>query len=112
MTVQLPHSVDSRQIIETVTEEFPAAEIRAQRQVTRPADELGHVAAAFEETLTDRQRSVLETAYFAGHFEWPRDSSGQEIAESLDISPATFSQHLRAAQNKVFGALLERTATG
>jgi len=62
--------------------------------------------SAFHEDLTDRQRTVVKTAYYAGYFEWPRDSSGEEIAESLDIAPATFSQHLRTAENRIFGALL------
>lgn len=57
--------------------------------------------------LTDRQRAAVEAAYFSGFFEWPRDSSGEEVAESLDITSPTFHQHVRAAENKVFTALFD-----
>jgi predicted DNA binding protein len=40
--------------------------------------------------------------YSAGLFEWPRQSTGQELAERLGISPPTFNQHLRAAERLVF----------
>jgi len=59
------------------------------------------------DTLTDRQQSVLETAYAAGYFEWPRDSSGEEVAETLGISPPTFHQHLRVGQQKLMDALFD-----
>jgi predicted DNA binding protein/ActR/RegA family two-component response regulator len=54
--------------------------------------------------LTDRQRQVLELAVEAGYFERPRHNNTGELAESLDISRSTFTQHLRAAQRKLFEA--------
>ena len=54
--------------------------------------------------LTDRQRQVLELAVEAGYFERPRHNNTGELADTLDISRATFTQHLRAAQRKVFAA--------
>jgi predicted DNA binding protein len=61
--------------------------------------------------LTDRQRTALEAAYFSGIFEWPRHSSGEEVAESLGVSSPTFHQHVRAAEKKIFGALLEDSSS-
>jgi len=58
------------------------------------------VAATDE--LTDRQRQVLELAVEAGYFERPRHNNTGELADALDISRATFTQHLRAAQRKLF----------
>ncbi|MFP9060717.1 helix-turn-helix domain-containing protein [Natrialbaceae archaeon A-chndr2] len=58
--------------------------------------------------LTDRQRQVLELAVEAGYFERPRHNNTGELADTLDISRATFTQHLRAAQRKLFAAEIHR----
>ena len=52
--------------------------------------------------LTDRQRQVLELATSAGYFERPRRNNTEALAEMLDITRSTFTQHLRAAQRKMF----------
>jgi predicted DNA binding protein len=105
MTIQLPQSVEVRQIIDTVQEAYPSAKARAQRQVVRTDEGPGRVVSAFEEELTDRQRSVLQSAYYAGYFEWPRNSTAEDVANSLGVSSPTVSQHLRAAEKKIFSAL-------
>ncbi|WP_263654209.1 helix-turn-helix domain-containing protein [Halomicrobium urmianum] len=38
--------------------------------------------------------------------EWPREASGEEVAESLDVSSPTFNQHLRNAQQKRLDVVL------
>lgn len=58
--------------------------------------------------LTDRQRQVLELAIEAGYFERPRHNNTGELADTLGISRATFTQHLRAAQRKLFAADIHR----
>ncbi|MFC6825977.1 PAS domain S-box protein [Halopelagius fulvigenes] len=109
MTVHLPVGTDVRDAIERVQSAYPAARVRAQRQVDRTERGPNRIVSALNEELTDRQRSVLESAYFSGFFEWPRESSGQEVANSLGISAPTFSQHIRSAENKIFAALFERS---
>jgi len=56
--------------------------------------------------LTDRQLEVLSHAFHAGYFERPRGASATELAEQFDVARATLTQHLRAAQRKVFSGLL------
>ena len=56
--------------------------------------------------LTDRQREVLEVAFAAGYFERPRRTNTEELADALGISRSTVTQHLRAAERKLFGSLL------
>jgi len=56
--------------------------------------------------LTDRQLEVLQHAFHAGYFERPRGASATELAEQFDVARATLTQHLRAAQRKVFSELL------
>ena len=58
--------------------------------------------------LTDRQREVLQVAHEMGYFEYPRDANASEIAETLDIQPSTFTEHLNAAQSKLLDELLVR----
>ena len=49
---------------------------------------------------------TIETAYSAGYFEWPRESSGEAVADLLDITQPTFNKHLRAAEREAFSLLL------
>lgn len=58
--------------------------------------------------LTDRQLEVLRAAYDAGYYERPRETTGKEIADQLDISVATFSQHVRVAEQRLLGILFEQ----
>jgi predicted DNA binding protein len=43
--------------------------------------------------------------YLLYYFEWPRATAGEAVAESLDITHPTFSQHLQTAERMVFAAL-------
>ena len=52
--------------------------------------------------LTDRQREVVRTAQRLGYFEHPREASATEVADAIGIARATFSEHLAAAQRRVF----------
>lgn len=40
---------------------------------------------------------VLGTAYFAGFFDWPRASTGEDVAELLGVPQPTVNRHLRLA---------------
>ena len=104
LTVQLAPSADVNRFIDIVQEQYPAMEMVTRHQRVRTDDE-GESDAVCE-ALTDSQRTALEAAYHSGFFEWPRDSAGEDVADSLGIAPPTFSQHLRKAQKKVVGAVL------
>ncbi|WP_435157369.1 PAS domain S-box protein [Haladaptatus sp. DFWS20] len=110
MRIHLAPSMDVRAIINTVQEEYPTAELLAQRQVSSTDDPIVQLERLLEENLTDRQWTSLNAAYNSGFFEWPRPTPGKDIAESLDISSPTFHQHLRAAERKVFDAVLKSSA--
>ena len=106
MTLQLSTGANVRQVIEAVTAEYPSATMLRRQQVTKDSD-LPRPADTLLSDLTDRQRATLQAAYHAGFFEWPRDASGEDVAESLQVSPPTFHQHLRKAEGKVFTALFD-----
>jgi PAS domain S-box-containing protein len=107
MTVELPPDAPVREVVEEVREAYPAAEILAQRHTTaeRDADSRNHVD--LEEVLTDRQFAALQAAYFGGFFEWPRESTGEEVADALGITPPTFHQHLRGAEQRILAAIVD-----
>ncbi|ELY91892.1 bacterio-opsin activator HTH domain-containing protein [Natrialba hulunbeirensis JCM 10989] len=56
--------------------------------------------------LTDRQQEVLETAYQMGYFERPKGANATEVAAELEITQSTATEHLSAAQRKIFGDVL------
>ena len=111
LTVHLPTSDSVREMMDTVRETTPDAELLARRQIhAEPVDAEREASAVAE--LTDRQRTVLKTAHAAGYFEWPREASGEEIASTLGISPPTFHQHLRLAEGKLMDGILTAEAVG
>jgi hypothetical protein len=56
--------------------------------------------------LTERQREVVRTAQRLGYFDHPRKASATEVADAMGIARATFSEHLAAAQRRVFDDLV------
>ena len=101
LRIHLPSSGDMSAITETVEGTYPTARLLSKRQIPRPQDPMIDIRKSLSEELTDRQQAALEAAYHQGYFEWPRDTNGQEMADSLGIAPPTFSQHLRRAEKAV-----------
>lgn len=102
LTIEFPAGRDKRQLVELVQEHCPGAVPRAQRTVQRDITSDVGSRSVLQTRLTEKQRTALETAFSAGFFEWPRTSTGEEVADRLGIAPATFAQHLRAAERKFF----------
>lgn len=53
------------------------------------------------DTLTDRQRYVLETAYEIGYYEVPRKASSETVAAELDLESSTVAEHLQRAERNL-----------
>ncbi|QLG29657.1 helix-turn-helix domain-containing protein (plasmid) [Halorarum halophilum] len=106
IVVQLSPGTDVRGVVETVHEVHPDVEFVSQRQVPEPSSTPKRFRQSVLAELTQRQRSVVESAYYAGFFEWPREATGEEVAESLGVTAPTFHQHLRKAEATVFEKLL------
>jgi GAF domain-containing protein len=105
-TVRLPRSADVRGLIEALEERYRAVELRARRERAADADGSG-LSTALEERLTDRQREAVRTAYLSGYFEWPRASTGEEVAAALGITQPTFNRHLRTTERTLFSLLFD-----
>ncbi|WP_255150429.1 bacterio-opsin activator domain-containing protein [Halorarius halobius] len=100
-------SVDVRELATGITEAYPTVDMVAKREVERSVDTPLEFRRAIEERLTSKQRSVLQAAYHAGYFDWPRGSTAEELADSIGVSSPTLHNHLRRAQRKLLAAFFE-----
>ncbi|WP_256298883.1 histidine kinase N-terminal 7TM domain-containing protein [Haloarchaeobius salinus] len=96
-----------RTLVEHLEARFPEACVRSKSERESALESARGLSEEQLSELTDRQREVLEVAYRAGYFEWPRDSNAEEIAETLDISSATLHAHLRKAEERVLSELFQ-----
>lgn len=109
IVAEVPPQCDTAAITDAFLDRVPTAEFTAKREkdsLTTPFSQ-----AAFRQELasrlTERQREVLEAAFEAGYYEWPRDCSGEAVADDLGISSPTFSQHIQAAERKLLRMAFE-----
>ncbi|WP_276223616.1 helix-turn-helix domain-containing protein [Haloarcula halophila] len=58
--------------------------------------------------LSERQQEAILMAWQAGYYEIPRETTTEELAGRMDIDRRTFEEHLRLAENKFIGALVNR----
>ncbi|NHN43161.1 PAS domain S-box protein [Halorubellus sp. JP-L1] len=106
IVLHVPPETDARSMTAVIREAYPGASLLAKRQFSRPDPSMLGLQQQVADQLTDRQRTVLKAAFYAGYFEWPRDVTGEEVAASLGVAPSTFSQHLRKAEEKLLALLL------
>ena len=105
LVIDVPETIDARHVSWLVQETFDKVELKSKQRLDQSAEQ--DLYARFLEKLTDRQFEVLQTAYYSGFFESPRERSGEEVAATLDISSTAFYQHVRTAQQKLFATLFE-----
>jgi len=104
-------NTDIQGAIDTIKTTYPGARLVKRSQAVSSDRSSDRFLEALSDRLTDRQSAALEAAYGAGFFNWPRDSSGEAVADSLGISPATFHQHLRKAQATLLELVFEHEST-
>lgn len=112
VVADVPPHADARQVVETVSERHDT-DLVATRERDRPSPDFTcrEFRATLAERLTDRQLETLRTAYEAGYFDWPRESTAEACATELGIAQPTFAQHLRSGQQKLLAALFDDIAT-
>jgi len=98
--LSLPRRADPRTLIEELDERYPGTELLARRETTDDPSSTA-LGRDLADVLTDRQLEALQTAHYSGFFEWPRESTGERLAESMGITPPTYHYHLRAAERKL-----------
>jgi PAS domain S-box-containing protein len=109
-TIELPREGDVRSVVSALGRHYPDTELRSQRERERTSTRGMEFRDSFDEALTDRQREVLETAFLAGYFDWPRASNAEDVADALGVSPPTFHEHVRRAERKLVDRFLDSAA--
>lgn len=104
----VPASYDTSAVVEDFLDDHAVELVTKRRKATTtPLLTEREFRRALDDRLTDRQREVLRTAFEAGYYERPRGTTGEDVADELGIAPATFSQHVRAAERKLLSLLYE-----
>jgi len=107
LALAVPAPCDGREVVATVQSQYPDAALAAYHHNRGESRTRRELMATVDDELTERQRTVLSRAHAAGFFETPRAVSGETLAESMDLSPSTFHEHLRAALRKVVGEVTD-----
>jgi|GEM_PF-2582052 len=105
--VRLPPGTDVASFVGMVRDRYPGTDLVARREVETESTTRADFRAALRERLTDRQWDALQMAYLSGYFEWPRERSGQEVGERLDVSQPTFNRHLRDSLRKLLTPIFD-----
>jgi hypothetical protein len=100
---------DVREFAEDVVAKSPSASLLAKREVEPSVRSPTEFQRSLDSRLTDRQRSVLQAAYHAGYFDWPRGSTAEDIADSIGVSSPTLHNHLRRGQRKLLATFFDDT---
>lgn len=106
--IELPAEADHRRVTEQFRERYPETELVAYREHERPPITRAEFIEELERKLTERQRTALQKAYLGGYYDSTRRITGDELADSMDISRSTFHQHLQAAERKLISEFLDR----
>jgi len=106
LTIDVPETIDVRNITRMVGETFARVDLKSKQTLDHATEH--DIYAEFLSKLTDRQLEVVQTAYYSGFFESPRERTGEDVAATLGISPPAFYQHVRTVQRKLFTTLFEK----
>lgn len=109
LVAEVSSRADATRLIERFEREHPTVTVDDWDGQQRSTPLFAHhdFKQAVIDLLTDRQREVFLMAYMNGYYDWPRKYEATELADELGISPATFSQHIRAVEGKIFSSLLD-----
>jgi len=95
VTVEVSRETDTREVIEALQRVYESTRLTAKRDVDRSVETAADRRSRLVDRLTERQLTALRLAYYGGYFDWPRGSTGEDIAAAMNISPPTMHQHLR-----------------
>ncbi|WIV67917.1 bacterio-opsin activator domain-containing protein [Natrialbaceae archaeon AArc-T1-2] len=100
---------DLRTIVDGLRSRFPGSELLGKREVERSVQTAREFREGLEDRLTDRQEAALRAAYFGGYYDWPRESTAEEIADAMGVSSPTLHNHLRKAQHELLRTFFDES---
>lgn len=109
IVVEVPKGTDIRTLMSSIRSSHPDTELLAKHDLERTERSEQDFRDALSTELTTRQRSAFRAAYLAGYYDWPRESTAEQIAESMGIAPATLHQHLRKAERKLASSFFDES---
>lgn len=101
ITAECAADANLRTIVDGLRSSFPDSELVGKREAERTVQTAQQFREGLEERLTDRQEVSLRAAYFGGYYDWPRESTAEEIADAMGISSPTLHNHLRKGQHEL-----------
>lgn len=99
---EFPSTVDPTDVADRLQSTYPGLAVEST-DIIRDTDGISDTLS-ITDPLTQAQQAALAVAFESGYFEWPRDSTSQEIADSLGISQPAYSQRLRGGLKKLVGS--------
>ena len=105
--IEAPQTADIRRLSARLRAAYPESTLVAQREYDRPVQKALEMRQSIDGRLTERQQEALERAHHAGYFDWPRQSTAGDIADTMNIAETTFHYHLRNALDTLSTAFID-----
>ncbi|MFP8953594.1 bacterio-opsin activator domain-containing protein [Natrialbaceae archaeon A-arb3/5] len=107
ITAECAADADLRTIVDGLRASFPDSELAGKRETERTVRTAREFREGLKDRLTDRQEAALRAAYSGGYYDWPRESTAEEVADAMGISSPTLHNHLRKAQHELLQTFFE-----
>ena len=107
--LDVSRDVNLRRLLESLRTVYPETQLVAKREVEREVATATERRERVLDSLTDRQLTALRLAYYGGYFDWPRGTTGEEIADRMDVTPPTMHQHLRGALGQLLHEFFDQS---
>ncbi|AEH37145.1 bacterio-opsin activator domain-containing protein [Halopiger xanaduensis] len=112
ITGECAADADLRTIMDGLRAAYPDSELIGKREAERTVQTARQFREGLEDRLTDRQEATLRAAYFGGYYDWPRESTAEEIADAMGVSSPTLHNHLRKAQHELLRTFFDDPSEG
>lgn len=107
--IEAPIETDLRELVAQLRNDVARLDVQSVTEHERPPQQAqgpdGLLAG-----LTDCQRNAIRAAYRAGYYDWPRQSTAEEVADALEIAAPTLHAHLRKAESAILDELVDDRA--
>jgi len=107
LLVELPKYASVKSFLSMIEGEYDDVEVLSTRNKEKEFQTESGFKGRLKEELTERQLETLQTAYYSGYFDSPRDSTGQDIAEQLDVTQPTVTENIKAGQRKLLSLMFD-----